>query len=401
MKRFAALLLFLAFAIPAHAQNKDFATGLIIPKDIDARIAKSYARHARTMASLQKVTATKWDCRDLGQVPPILNQGSCGSCWSFAGAGVCTSAFLKGGYGKPDGSLMLSEQHVLDCERTNGGCNGDWPETVFEWCKTHGIAASGEYGGYFANPRACKDTSAMKLWKIADYGYVGKQNGIPSIQAMKDAMVKFGPLSVAIAANNAFSNMQKGSVFRGNATGINHAVILVGWDDSKGSNGAWLLRNSWGKGWVDDGYCWIEYGSNSVGYGAMWAVATPLPPAPDPTPPLPPIPPGPVPGGILKSITHRYSDGTTVDYDVLPKGAGELIERLNELLKPTQTKEPPLIDPKADRMDKLEKNVEKLTDLLLQMQKQMAPPTTEPKKTSLNQTPYFHKDRSVQWTCLL
>jgi cathepsin L len=50
---------------------------------------------------------------------------------------------------------------------------------------------------------------------------------------------------------------------------INHAVILCGWDDAKG---AWLLKNSWGTGWGENGFMWIKYGCNKVGYGACYAI---------------------------------------------------------------------------------------------------------------------------------
>jgi len=45
---------------------------------------------------------------------------------------------------------------------------------------------------------------------------------------------------------------------------------LIGWDDSKQS---WLLRNSWSTTWGMGGYCWINYNSNNIGYGAIWCVA--------------------------------------------------------------------------------------------------------------------------------
>ncbi|MCK4764796.1 MAG: hypothetical protein KAW12_21540, partial [Candidatus Aminicenantes bacterium] len=49
----------------------------------------------------------------------------------------------------------------------------------------------------------------------------------------------------------------------------NHAIILCGWDDALG---AWLLKNSWGTGWGDNGFMWIQYNCNVVGYGANYIV---------------------------------------------------------------------------------------------------------------------------------
>lgn len=362
MRRIAIIAL-LAFAGTASAQpkvppivnaefvvgqgEKKFATGLKVPADIQARHLKSNARHGARIATLQKVTAARWDCRELGLVPPIKDQGNCGSCWSFAGVGICESSLLKANYGKPDGSFLLSDQYVLDCGR-NGGCNGDWPETPIAMAKEDGLppdktatAFADQFRyqlKYFAGAGRCKTTSETKFLKIADYGYVGQQEGVPSPQSIKDALVKFGPLAVAVAADDRFANYQKGTVFKGNGRGINHAVILCGWDDSKA---AWLMRNSWGTAWGDDGYMWIAYGANQIGYGAMWVTATTLPPAPEP------VPPGPNPPGPSKILgSGKLADGTAFEM-VRPGTATEidairlrldqvqrLIDEINRLREP-------------------------------------------------------------------
>jgi C1A family cysteine protease len=73
-----------------------FHKGLKHPKNIKEMIAHSWARHKHHLSKLPKVTAPSWDCRTLGIVPPIVDQGQCGSCWDFSGTGVCTSAMIQG-----------------------------------------------------------------------------------------------------------------------------------------------------------------------------------------------------------------------------------------------------------------------------------------------------------------
>jgi cathepsin L len=60
---------------------------------------------------------------------------------------------------------------------------------------------------------------------------------------------------------------------------IDHAVVLIGWDDSKQ---AWIIKNSWGSAWGDDGFLYVKYGTNSIGFGAAWAEAWPKDYAPTP-----------------------------------------------------------------------------------------------------------------------
>jgi fibronectin type 3 domain-containing protein len=54
--------------------------------------------------------------------------------------------------------------------------------------------------------------------------------------------------------------------------GINHAILLTGWDDSTQS---WILRNSWGTGWGESGYMKIRWGISNVGYAANYVVYSP------------------------------------------------------------------------------------------------------------------------------
>lgn len=329
-------------------QEKKYATGRVEPADLKERIAKSYALHHKKLKALPKVTAASYDCRTLGIVPPIVDQGSCGSCWDFSGCGMITSAFIKAGYGKPDGSLRISEQYVLDCGR-NGGCNGDDNTTVLDQCKQSGIPLESGYGPYIARAQRCK-TPTDKLYKIDDWGFCTTSNsqGVASTQDIKNAMVAYGPIGAAIAADDAFMNVRPGEVFRGNSRNINHDIILVGWDDAKG---AWLLRNSWGN-WCDGGYCWIAYGANSVGTEAVWctvkSVAPPTPPDPGPTP----IPPSPTPTPGFGTITLD-NDLKAGKYIIAPAGSvlihGDmtLTELMKALEQASKNKKPCCDEPPA------------------------------------------------------
>lgn len=256
--------------------DKVYPTGLVLPKDAAAQRKLHWHKHGKyIMAGQNKVTADKFDCRDLGWVPPVIDQGNCGSCWDFSGTGIVTSACIKAGYGKNDGSFMLSEQYILDCEGSNGGCDGDWQVTPVKYAQKKGIPTTADYGAYQARRNSCRYQSSMKLYKVDDWGYCSEsdQDGVAPVQAIKDAMVKYGPIAVAVAADNAFMNNPAGKVFLGSGSRqINHAVILVGWQDDASikSGGYWIMRNSWGSKWCENGYIKIAYGANMIGTEAIW-----------------------------------------------------------------------------------------------------------------------------------
>src|SRR5262249_39263695 len=99
---------------------------------------------------------------------------------------------------------------------------------------------------------------------------------IPTVPQLKTALLEHGPLVVLVRVTDAFK-AYRGGVFNERERGeVNHAVTLIGWDDSKK---AWLIQNSWGSDWgtkirLDNtdfgGFMWIAWNSNSVGKYAAW-----------------------------------------------------------------------------------------------------------------------------------
>ena len=90
------------------------------------------------------------------------------------------------------------------------------------------------------------------------------------MDSIKQAIFDYGPISVAICAGGHFI-VYTGGVFNHERecppfNPVNHAVVLVGWDDNQGENGVWILRNSWGEDWGEDGYMLIEHGCSKIGY---------------------------------------------------------------------------------------------------------------------------------------
>jgi C1A family cysteine protease len=102
---------------------------------------------------------------------------------------------------------------------------------------------------------------------------VDKSYSVPSIAAIKQAIYDHGPVSAAVCAGLSFSDYTGGYVFETHeCSSVDHAIVLVGWDDNQGANGIWLLRNSWGTSWGEGGYMRIGYGVNNVGFAANYVV---------------------------------------------------------------------------------------------------------------------------------
>lgn len=196
----------------------------------------------------------KWDWRTEGVgMTPIRNQSSCGSCWAFG-----TTAALEGAIAVSDKQLVnLSEQHVLDCSG-RGTCGGGyWAYSLFQ---NQGAVLEDvyPYKGYDQNCKSQKD------YPYTIESFHGVKTG--DIEGIKAAILKYGTVGITMAVCGSIPGYN-GGVYDSkecNNAYTNHIVALVGWDDTvshKYGKGVWILRNSWGTGWGDNGYGLFAYGT--------------------------------------------------------------------------------------------------------------------------------------------
>ncbi|MBS0617219.1 MAG: hypothetical protein JSR44_03475 [Spirochaetes bacterium] len=205
-------------------------------------------------------SADAFDWRAYGVVPAVRDQKSCGDCYMFSAMASYETAMKI--QNRPD--VDMAEQYFLNCTR-EFGCEGGWYGTVWDKMKKMNGDIEDNYP-YQAKKGMCKNITPDGNYKVIKNGWVSQ--GVGSPQAIKNALCKYGMLSTAVNATRMFTAYKSGVFNEGaNAGGVNHAVNIVGWDNSKR---AWLIRNSWSPNWGENGYMWIEWGSNLIGYGTMW-----------------------------------------------------------------------------------------------------------------------------------
>jgi C1A family cysteine protease len=90
------------------------------------------------------------------------------------------------------------------------------------------------------------------------------------VDQIKQAIFSHGPVSACVYVNSAFQAYTGGIFNACEDEWINHVVLLVGWDDTQGTNGVWILRNSWGYSWGEEGYMRIEYDCSRIGYATCY-----------------------------------------------------------------------------------------------------------------------------------
>lgn len=210
---------------------------------------------------------SSWDWRKHGKVTPVKNQGGCGSCWAFGVIGALESNYLI----RNSATTDESEQFIL-ANSGAGSCAGGNRASANAYLVSNGTATESTVPYLGTNGPA--NPGVTTPYDAVATGFVNDAVEIPSVAELKQALCEYGPLSVSVNATSLFQGYTGGVFNEGANSTTNHAVVLIGWDDSKN---AWLIKNSWGTGWgetggygTERGYMWIAYGSNNVGRWAQW-----------------------------------------------------------------------------------------------------------------------------------
>jgi C1A family cysteine protease len=202
-----------------------------------------------------------WRNNNGNWVTPVRSQGSCGSCWDFS-AIAQIEAWWNITNNLPGSKINLSEQYILSCANV-GGCDGSNVYRVLQFAQSHPIPHE-QYLTYKADDEYPCD-SLKTGWEtdavtIPGWGFITLEDA--SVNNIKNALLHH-PVSVSYDVYTDF--MSYGSGIYEHVSGdyeAGHAVLIVGWNDD---DECWIVKNSWGTNWGENGYFRIKWGQCNMG----------------------------------------------------------------------------------------------------------------------------------------
>jgi cathepsin L len=255
-----------------NSANKGFTVAMnkfaaMTPAEYKSLLGFKPIHTSRTAISSYVPPNDSVDWRKKGCVNAIKDQGQCGSCWAFS-----TVQAAEGCYAAKKGKLYnLSEQNLVDCVTGCDGCDGGLMTEAFSYIAKQqdgAIMSESDYP-YVAYDQSCKYV-ASKGVKLGIKGYKEIAHGSESDLASKVSSI--GPIAIAIDASNWSFQMYSSGIYDEpscSSSALDHGVGCVGYG-SDGSKNYWIIRNSWGTSWGEEGYIrMIKDKNNQCGEATM------------------------------------------------------------------------------------------------------------------------------------
>lgn len=223
------------------------------------------------------INKNSFDAREKwrNKIHPIRNQGKCGSCWAFGATEALSDRFAIIYHN----DVVLSPQHLVSCDHSDYGCQGGSLSNAWSFMKTTGVVTEACYpytSGTSQESGRC-ESKCQNGKAFVHYHSTGYSKSKSVDETMTEIQFN-GPVEAAFTVYEDFLNYKSGVYqhLEGKMLG-GHAVKCIGWG-TEGGVDYWLMANSWGSDWGENGYFKIKRADcgvdNNMVYGQPGQVWT-------------------------------------------------------------------------------------------------------------------------------
>jgi C1A family cysteine protease len=225
---------------------------------------------------------TLFDLRTLDKVTPVRDQWSAGSCWAQATYASLESYLLPAeswDFSENNMKNLLSSQYPEGFDRAADDGGNAYQSTAYLARWTGPINETDDPYDPFSN---VSPTGISAKKHVQNVLFLPDRSGPEDNENIKSALMTYGVVYTSMYYHPYFENITyypsenyttAAYYFNGSTLG-NHAVGIVGWDDNYSrynftevppDNGAFIIKNSWGTSWGEEGYFYVSYYDSRIG----------------------------------------------------------------------------------------------------------------------------------------
>ncbi|WP_440955921.1 NosD domain-containing protein [Methanosarcina sp. Mfa9] len=236
--------------------------------------------HLKTVESPEVLSSypASYDLRVLGLVSPVRDQKDAGSCWTFGAYASLESYILKTDGKNRDFSEnniknLLSKDYPEGFDRSYDDGGNEFISTAY-FARWSGPVS--ETDDPYDPHSGVSPTDLPALKRVQEVLFLPGRSGPQDNELIKWALMNYGVLDSSVHfTSNAYDSANCSHYYSG-LEPTNHMIGIVGWDDSFDRNkftpaapgdGAFIVKNSWGTGWGDEGFFYVSYYDTTIGTG--------------------------------------------------------------------------------------------------------------------------------------